>query len=132
MRAITSGLSHCALTLLVGVAATFGSLAAQSATAPSVQLIEQLENEFGLTDRQVRGALGALLDMVEKRKLPLCTLAEALQDPAYKSEDQFFGAGGISWIHRWAVTRKMPKSTYEGEPSPPQYVKELQRQSQGS
>jgi peptidoglycan/xylan/chitin deacetylase (PgdA/CDA1 family) len=77
-------------------------------------------------------ALGALLDMVEKRKLPLCTLAEAMKDPAYKSPDQFFGAGGISWIHRWAITRKMPKSTYEGEPSPPQYVKDLQRQSQGS
>jgi peptidoglycan/xylan/chitin deacetylase (PgdA/CDA1 family) len=74
-------------------------------------------------------ALGALLDMAEKRKLPLCTLAEALKDPAYKSEDQFFGAGGISWIHRWALTRKMPKETYAGEPVPPDYVKAMQRQS---
>lgn len=67
MPAIMSRLSHCASAVLVGVAITFGSMGAQSATAPSAQLIEQLENQFGLTDRQVRGALGALLVFVRER-----------------------------------------------------------------
>ena len=70
-------------------------------------------------------ALGDLLDIVEKRGLPFCPLAEAMKDPAWQSDDQFFGAGGISWIHRWGLTRKLPKETYAGEPAPPEYVKKL-------
>lgn len=70
-------------------------------------------------------ALGDLLTIIEKRSLPFCTLAEAMKDPAYQSDDQFFGAGGISWIHRWGLTRKLPKETYAGEPVTPDYVRKL-------
>ncbi|MBB6095220.1 hypothetical protein HNQ60_004110 [Povalibacter uvarum] len=64
MRASTNRLSGCAAILLCVFAAP-GSTNAQS--APSVQLIQQLESQFGLTDRQVRGALGALLVYVRER-----------------------------------------------------------------
>lgn len=70
-------------------------------------------------------ALGDVLDIVAKRGLPICPLAEALRDPVWQSDDRFFGAGGISWIHRWGLTRKLPKETYAGEPAAPEYVKKL-------
>ena len=67
MRAIASRLSHCGFAVLLCVFGMFSSTNAQTATAPSVQLIQQLEGQFGLTDRQVRGALGALLVYVRDR-----------------------------------------------------------------
>ena len=33
------------------------------------------------------------------------SLGRALEDPAYGSPDTFLGPGGISWLHRWALTR---------------------------
>lgn len=46
------------------------------------------------------------------------SLAEAAGDPAYQTmEDQFFGRGGISWIHRWALTAKQPQDFYADEPA---------------
>ncbi len=32
------------------------------------------------------------------------TLGEALEDSAYASEDTYTGPGGITWLHRWALT----------------------------
>jgi len=37
------------------------------------------------------------------------------------------GAGGITWIHRWALTRGVDASMYRGEPETPGYVLELTR-----
>lgn len=46
------------------------------------------------------------------------SLAAAADDPAYREQDdQFFGRGGISWIHRWALTVGQPADFYADEPA---------------
>lgn len=46
------------------------------------------------------------------------SLSDAADDPAYRErEDRFFGRGGISWIHRWALTAGQPADFYAGEPA---------------
>lgn len=72
--------------------------------------------------------LDALLKMLEGRGYRFIPLEEALRDSAYRSEDRFTGAGGISWIHRWGLTRQVPKETYRGEPEPPE---DIVRMSEG-
>jgi peptidoglycan/xylan/chitin deacetylase (PgdA/CDA1 family) len=46
-------------------------------------------------------------------------LERALEDPAFQSADTFVGTSGITWIHRWALTKKMPRSFYADEPEVP-------------
>lgn len=55
------------------------------------------------------------------------TLDQALEDPAYRSADTYTGRGGISWIHRWALTAGRPKEFFAGEPATPQWVQQLAR-----
>ena len=52
------------------------------------------------------------------------SLDEALEDEAYLSEDEFVGRFGPSWIHRWAITQKVVRAFFEGEPRTPKYVME--------
>jgi peptidoglycan/xylan/chitin deacetylase (PgdA/CDA1 family) len=65
---------------------------------------------------------GDLAAMFERRGYRFITLDRALEDPAYASEDTYAGSGGITWIHRWALTRKMPKTFFAGEPDVPAFV----------
>ncbi|MCC6459327.1 MAG: polysaccharide deacetylase, partial [Saprospiraceae bacterium] len=37
----------------------------------------------------------------------------------------YTGNGGITWLHRWAITRKVDKSFFAGEPACPEFVMEL-------
>ena len=37
-------------------------------------------------------------------------------DESFKLKDTFIGAGGISWIHRWAVTQGKKKEFFGDEP----------------
>lgn len=53
------------------------------------------------------------------------SLEKALADPAYDSPDEWTGSGGISWLHRWALARGVPKSFYAGEPETPGWVMDL-------
>ncbi|HUP24014.1 MAG TPA: polysaccharide deacetylase family protein [Thermoanaerobaculia bacterium] len=53
------------------------------------------------------------------------SLDDAVADPAYTSEDRYVGRGGISWLHRWAITRGVAPSTFRGEPTTPEWVQEL-------
>ena len=66
--------------------------------------------------------LGELLGWLEERGYRFVTLERALAHPAYGSEDRYEGSGGITWLHRWALTREMPKSIFEGEPVPPDWI----------
>jgi len=50
---------------------------------------------------------------------------EALKDNAFTSADTFTGAAGISWIHRWAITRGVAKDFFKGEPATPEFVMKL-------
>jgi peptidoglycan/xylan/chitin deacetylase (PgdA/CDA1 family) len=65
---------------------------------------------------------GDLAAMLERRGYRFITLDRALEDDAYRSPDTYVGSGGITWLHRWALTRKMPKTFFAGEPGVPQFV----------
>src|SRR6185503_3758735 len=72
--------------------------------------------------------LDELLAMYRRRGYRFIPLAEALRDSAYRSRDTFTGNAGISWIHRWAITRGVPRETYRGEPDVPADVAKLSRE----
>jgi peptidoglycan-N-acetylglucosamine deacetylase len=65
---------------------------------------------------------GDLAAMFERRGYRFITLDRALEDPAYATPDTYAGRGGITWLHRWALTRGMPKAFYAGEPEVPPFV----------
>ena len=69
--------------------------------------------------------LGLLMDRLALRSYRFVSLQETLADPAYASMDTFTGNGGITWLHRWALTRKVDKSFFAGEPPCPDYVQQL-------
>lgn len=71
--------------------------------------------------------LDKLAWMIRKRGYEFITLEQALTDEAYKSSDTYTGAGGISWLHRWAITRNVPKTFFAGEPEPPEFVTNLSK-----
>jgi peptidoglycan/xylan/chitin deacetylase (PgdA/CDA1 family) len=62
--------------------------------------------------------------MLVKRGYAFVTLDAAVSDPAYTSEDKFTGAGGISWIHRWVLTRDGREGVLPDEPEVPRWVME--------
>ena len=69
--------------------------------------------------------LGQLIDRLEERGYTFIDLDSALADPAYNSPDTYSGAGGITWLHRWALTRGVDRSIFAGEPTTPEWVQEL-------
>ena len=68
---------------------------------------------------------GEIVRMLNGRGYKFITLEEALKDTAYASEDKLIGAAGISWIHRWAITRGVAKDFFKGEPATPSFVMKL-------
>lgn len=68
---------------------------------------------------------GELADELEAGGRTFVSLEEALADPAYDSADEWTGSGGISWLHRWALTKGMSKAFYQGEPKVPPWVMRL-------
>jgi peptidoglycan/xylan/chitin deacetylase (PgdA/CDA1 family) len=95
---------------------------------------EEAKKLFGREIRQVllvhanalnAAVFGRLADRLAKRGHRFITLERALEDPAYQSRDGWRGAGGISWLDRWAITRGVPKGFFAKEPRTPQWVQEL-------
>ncbi len=70
-------------------------------------------------------AFGTLADRLKKRGHRFITLERALEDPAYRSRDGWRGAGGISWLDRWAITRGVPKGFFASEPKTPRWIQDL-------
>lgn len=68
---------------------------------------------------------GALAERLTGDGRPFVSLETALGDSAYESPDDWTGSGGISWLHRWALARGVPKSFYAGEPETPGWVMDL-------
>jgi peptidoglycan/xylan/chitin deacetylase (PgdA/CDA1 family) len=64
----------------------------------------------------------ALARMIERRGYRCISLERALEDAAYQSPDTYAGPGGITWIHRWALTKGMGKNFFAGEPVVPAFV----------
>jgi len=68
----------------------------------------------------------AILEMFHRRGYGLVSLAEALQDDAYRLPESYAGPGGFSWIHRWSMTKGMPN---KGEPDEPEWVRRAFREA---
>lgn len=65
-----------------------------------------------------------LAEAIKNKGYEFVSMDEALQDEAYNSENNFVGKYGPSWIHRWALTKGVDKSFFNGEPKVPQYLKD--------
>lgn len=63
---------------------------------------------------------GELAARLRARGYAFITLDRALEDPAYATPDTFTGRGGISWLHRWALSGKGP--VLPDEPACPRFV----------
>ncbi len=59
-------------------------------------------------------------------------IEEALRDPAFSLPDTYVGPAGITWLHRWAMTRGVPKSAFAGEPEPGAFLPELRERDRMS
>ena len=66
-----------------------------------------------------------LARMMKRRGYAFITLDEALKDEAYRSPDTYTGAGGITWLHRWAITKGMKGEFFRGEPATPDFILKL-------
>jgi len=63
--------------------------------------------------------LGALVAMMERRGYTFRSLDDVLGDSVYRSTDTYVGPAGITWLHRWALTRGMRGAVFAGEPEVP-------------
>ena len=62
--------------------------------------------------------------MLVRRGYAFVPLDQALEDPAYASPDRFTGGAGISWLHRWALTRDGAQAVLADEPKTPPWILE--------
>lgn len=69
----------------------------------------------------------ALATAYARRGYRFVTLEHALRDPAYESPDEYVGPAGITWLHRWALTRGMRGGVFAGEPEVPVWVEQATR-----
>ena len=67
--------------------------------------------------------LDELLTLFERNGYKFISMTEALADPAYKTEDQFVGSDGISWLLRWQPALGIPID-YKDDPEPPKWVQD--------
>lgn len=66
-----------------------------------------------------------ILAGLRERGYAFVPLADAIADPAYASPDTFTGRGGISWLHRWALSRGCKRDFFGDEPEVPRWVCEI-------
>ena len=66
-----------------------------------------------------------LATSMKKRGYTFITIERALEDPAYRSADTYTGPGGITWIHRWALTAGKKGAFFAGEPTTPQWIQDV-------
>ncbi len=64
-------------------------------------------------------AMPQFLAMLRRRGYRVVSMGEALQDPLYKTKEEYMGSSGISWIHRWGLAKGMPIAW---EPDPPKAI----------
>ena len=66
--------------------------------------------------------LDSLADMFKSRGYTFIPLERALADAAYQSADSYTGPGGITWLHRWALTAGKRGTLFAGEPIVPDWI----------
>jgi peptidoglycan/xylan/chitin deacetylase (PgdA/CDA1 family) len=67
---------------------------------------------------------GDLAGLIAARGYQWISLEEAIADEAYNSPDTYTGSGGITWIHRWAITAGKKGEFFGSEPTTPQWIAE--------
>ena len=72
-------------------------------------------------------AFDRLASMLRARGYRFVTLDRALEDPAYKHRDDYYGPGGITWLHRWALTDGKRGTFFAGEPPVPDWIDQAAR-----
>ena len=70
---------------------------------------------------------GELVALLRRRGYTFVTLERALRDPAYRQPDRYAGRAGMSWLQRWAITRRV---RFEPEPTVPAWIVEAGRPPQ--
>ena len=63
--------------------------------------------------------LDDIVRMMRRRGYAFISLDSALTDPAYRLPDKYAGPVGLSWLHRWALTKGMPMRE---EPREPEFI----------
>jgi peptidoglycan/xylan/chitin deacetylase (PgdA/CDA1 family) len=67
-----------------------------------------------------------ILDRFRRRGYRFVSLNQALQDPAYQTEDRYQGAQGPVWLHHWSIALGQPTSPND-EPDMPKWLFELDK-----
>ena len=60
--------------------------------------------------------------MIRARGYTFIPLDQAVADSAYRSSDTYVGPAGITWLHRWALTRGLRGAVFAGEPEVPEHI----------
>lgn len=71
--------------------------------------------------------LDDLLRLMERRGYRFITLERALEDPAYRTPDNYIGTLGISWLHRWKIALGKPFDLSRDPPIPGWLVSEVEK-----
>jgi len=71
--------------------------------------------------------LDRLASMFRARGYRFISLDRALEDPAYRHRDGYYGPAGITWLHRWAIADGKPGTIFKGEPDVPAWVEQASR-----
>lgn len=91
------------------------------------QYIQHLEAAFAFFERRSKEVLGReiaqtllihanqlnadampeILQMLLRRNYSFVSLGKALEDPLYRTKEDYAGKQGMSWIHRWGLAKKM-------------------------
>ncbi|MDX1579316.1 MAG: hypothetical protein R3266_12575, partial [Gemmatimonadota bacterium] len=64
-----------------------------------------------------------LVALLRRRGYAFIGVDEALADPAYAMPDDYTGPGGITWLHRWALTAGKRGDFFAGEPEAHAFVR---------
>ncbi len=93
----------------------------------SQQLLGRLPAQVWLMHANALNAdtVKELVAATRRRGYRFITLETAMEDPAYLRPEGYNGGAGISWVQRWAMAEKMPKTFYQGEPAVPGWVMKL-------
>lgn len=95
---------------------------------------DQSQKLFGYEIRQIllihanilnSRTIRQLAATIKKRGYTFISLARALEDRVYTSLDTYTGPGGITWIHRYAITKGQGGKIFAGEPQVPPFISEM-------
>lgn len=72
--------------------------------------------------------LDELLEALTGRGYQWIDMETATRHPAYQQPiDGYTGPAGITWLHRWAISRDLDRAIFRGEPEVPDWVGELRQ-----